>query len=222
MKHAEGMNVTLKLGKGAAFVKSRLRRLPQESEVWEADFLPKADYWMGLVIEQAHGAVFAMKMLDTTPTVNDLAHLLSDAMRRPLFEVGWHRPRSIRLRDNPEWRELVPHLEELRIDVVFSEDLLTWDDAVAEYESPVKDLWLSQRSVQMEHDHIEESFPAIAAWVQHGGWIEIGDQDGVGFVARALDCGGLVYESDDCKSLGEALCSLQDGVARWFEQRGVE
>ena len=67
--------MALKLGKGSAFVKSRLRRLPQESEVWEADFLPKANYWMGLVIEQEHGAVFAMKMLETTPTVNDLAHL---------------------------------------------------------------------------------------------------------------------------------------------------
>src|SRR5438270_12776178 len=33
----------LKLGKGAAFVKSCLKRLPQEDETWEADFraLPK-------------------------------------------------------------------------------------------------------------------------------------------------------------------------------------
>ena len=28
----------LKLGKGVAFVKSRLKRLPQEDEIWEADF----------------------------------------------------------------------------------------------------------------------------------------------------------------------------------------
>ena len=33
----------LKLGKSAAFVKTRLKRLPQEKETWEADFraLPK-------------------------------------------------------------------------------------------------------------------------------------------------------------------------------------
>jgi hypothetical protein len=30
----------LKLGKGAAFVKSRLKRLPQEDNAWEADFFP--------------------------------------------------------------------------------------------------------------------------------------------------------------------------------------
>jgi len=137
--------MALKLGKGSAFVKSRLRRLPQESEVWEADFLPKADYWMGLVIEQENEAVFAMKMLETTPTVNDLARLLADAMQRPLVELGWHRPRSIRLRDNPEWRELVPHLEELRIEVIFSDGLSAWDAAAADFHSPVKDLWLSLR-----------------------------------------------------------------------------
>ncbi len=62
----------------------------------------------------------------------------------------------------------MPHLEELRIEIVFSGDSPAWDDAAAEFESPVKDLWLSQRSAQMEHDHIEESFPAIAAWVRQG------------------------------------------------------
>jgi hypothetical protein len=30
----------LKLGKGAAFVKSRLRRFRQEADAWEADFFP--------------------------------------------------------------------------------------------------------------------------------------------------------------------------------------
>ena len=30
----------LKLGKGAAFVKSKLRNLPQTDDVWEADFQP--------------------------------------------------------------------------------------------------------------------------------------------------------------------------------------
>ena len=138
---------TLKLGKGSAFVKSRLRRLPQSDDVWEADFLPEADHWMGLVVEQEHGAVLAMKMLEAAPSVNDLAHLLSDAMHRPLYD-GCHRPQTVRLRDNPEWQELVRHLHELRIDVEISDDLPAWDDSVAEYKSPVKDLWRSLRSAE--------------------------------------------------------------------------
>jgi uncharacterized protein DUF6930 len=141
--------MALKLGKGSAFVKSRLRRLPQSEDVWEADFQPDADHWMGLVVEQEHGTVFAMRMLEAAPSVNDLAHLLSDAMRRPWFD-SWHRPHSIRLRNNPEWQELVRHLQELRIVVVFSDNLPAWGDAVAEFQSPVKDLWMSLHPPQME------------------------------------------------------------------------
>ena len=102
--------MTLKLGKGSAFVKSRLRRLPRSEDTWEVDFLREADHWMGLVVEQEHGAVPAMKMLEAAPSVNDLAHLLSDAMYRPLYD-SWRCPRTIRLRDNPEWQELVRHLQ---------------------------------------------------------------------------------------------------------------
>ena len=131
--------MALKLGKGSAFVKSRLRRLPQDDDVWEADFLSHADYWMGLVIEQEHGAVFAMRRLDALPSVNDFASLLADALQRPLLNVGSHRPQTIRLRRNPEWQELVPHLEELHITVVLAEDLAEWDIAAAEFQSSVKD-----------------------------------------------------------------------------------
>ena len=52
---------------------------------------------------------------------------------------------SIRLRDNPDWQELVPRLKELRIEAVFTEELSAWDDAEVDYHSPVKDRWLSLR-----------------------------------------------------------------------------
>lgn len=144
--------MALKLGKGSSFVKSRLRRLPQSDDVWEADFLPQSDHWMGLVVDQEHGAVFAMKILEAAPSVNDLAHLLSDAMFRPLHD-RCHRPRTIRLLDNPEWQELVQHLHELRIDVECSDDLPAWDDAVAEYQSPMKTCGLAfGRSSEVTED----------------------------------------------------------------------
>ena len=53
---------TLKLGKGSAFVKSRLKRLRQEDETWEADFraLPKPimqseTHYIGMVVSQPDG-----------------------------------------------------------------------------------------------------------------------------------------------------------------------
>jgi hypothetical protein len=57
----------LKLGKGATlFVKSRLKRLPQEDETWEADLraLPKPmmqneTHYLGMVVTQPHAFYLA-------------------------------------------------------------------------------------------------------------------------------------------------------------------
>ena len=56
----------LKLGKGPAFVKGRLKRLRQEDETWEADFraLPKPmmqneTHYLGLVVKNRGGSVLA-------------------------------------------------------------------------------------------------------------------------------------------------------------------
>jgi hypothetical protein len=42
----------------------------------------------------------------------------------------------------------------------------------------------------------------VAQWGRDG-HIEIGDQEGFGFVARALYYGGLAFEDDRPRSLGE-------------------
>jgi hypothetical protein len=65
---------------------------------------------------------------------------------------------------------------------------------------------------------IENSFPAVAEFVRTQGWIEIGDQQGIGFVARALDYGGLAYESKKPRTLGQAMKVLERGLARKVEQ----
>jgi len=125
----------LKLGKGAGFVKSRLRRLPQFNDSWEADIQPIRDeqgveFWLGMVVEQEHGAVLSIRSLDHAPTVNDLATLLAHAMHRPLTENRHQRPATILLRQHPQWDELLRLLEELRIDVVLTDRLPAWTDAV--------------------------------------------------------------------------------------------
>lgn len=63
-------------------------------------------------------------------------------------------------------------------------------------------------------------FPAIAKWVNGCGHIEIGDQEGFGFVVRALDYGGLVFEDDKPDTLAEALAALEKGLAEWFRDAG--
>jgi hypothetical protein len=124
----------LKLGKGASFfVKTRLRRLRQEDDTWEADFFPlpcsdsqHGSVWWGLVLSHSHENVLTQRTVEEPPTVNDLADLLGEAMRRPLFDFS-HRPRCLYLRARPEWAELLPHLKQIGIEAVSQDRLPKWD-----------------------------------------------------------------------------------------------
>ena len=130
----------LKLGKGTAFVKSKLRRLPLSDAEFEADFwldptfsTQRREAWTGMVIEREFGVLLAMEVVERPPTVNDFATLLAHAMFRPLDEEYRQRPRTICLRDRPQWQELLPHIRELGIEVVINEDLPGLDEAAVEW-----------------------------------------------------------------------------------------
>ena len=129
----------LKLGKSsAAFVKRRLSWLPQEDLVRDADFCPLPqtlgghDLWLGLVVSHHDGSVLAQELLEHAPDVNDLAKLLADAMEHPLTDQTRSRPKVIHLQDNPEWEALRPHLAQLGIEVVVTEEMLKWEEVFAD------------------------------------------------------------------------------------------
>jgi hypothetical protein len=134
----------LKLGKGSYFVKSRLKRLPRTEDVWQADFQPFAEggkgrkrqrpCWLGVVLSRTDDFILADRVLDSPPTVNDLARLLADGMRRPLIETA-HRPSRIVLRDSALWQEILPHLKELKIEVLVQYTLPEWDRTLADFVS---------------------------------------------------------------------------------------
>jgi hypothetical protein len=213
----------LKLGKGAAFVKSKLRYLPQADDVWEADFQPIPDQvckrvhqgglWLGLVVSVPKNLPLADRLLEVPPpTVNDLATLLAHAMNRPLVDRA-HRPTRIHLRDNPQWRELLPHLKQLEIEVVTQDSLPTWDEMAL-------DSFRRMREIQVEHGislialpiDIAKTFPTLAHWVQTHGRIEIGVQEGRKIVARAWEGSRVVFEEGDIEYLSEALVALDRGI----------
>ncbi|HEY2588749.1 MAG TPA: hypothetical protein VGI81_23605 [Tepidisphaeraceae bacterium] len=66
---------------------------------------------------------------------------------------------------------------------------------------------------------IEGHFPTVAAFVQDGGRIEIGDHEGFGFVAKALDYGGLVLESRKVSTVANAMTALEKGLANRARQQ---
>lgn len=219
----------LELGKGVVFVKSRLKRLPQGDETWEADFqaLPQPimqaeTHYLGIVVTKKDGSLLADLTIHGRPSVNDLATLLTNAMRRPL-DGNARRPKLVRLRGQRQWRELFPVLEELGIEVSAEKK---FPGIKAAYRDHLRQLREEKRDEMVtpseEQAKVETLFPAIARYVRGYGFIEIGDEEGFRFVVRALGHGGLDFEDDTPETLAEAMAVLDAGLARWFDEQGLE
>ncbi|MGD9100969.1 MAG: hypothetical protein PVF45_10855, partial [Anaerolineae bacterium] len=59
-------------------------------------------------------------------------------------------------------------------------------------------------------DLFTQTYPNIAHWVEAQGWIEIGAYEYSDSLVRALDEGGLVWESRaEHKTIDEALAALE-------------
>ena len=105
------------LGKGSAFVKSHLSRLPRTDEVWEVDIQPisvwgwdarrHGELWLGMVLTQTENFHLALLASEAAPGINDLANLTAKAMEHP-WVMGKRRPARMVLRNNPQWQELIP------------------------------------------------------------------------------------------------------------------
>jgi hypothetical protein len=221
--------IKLRLGKGGAFDSSRLKRLHQEDETWEADFraLPKPitqseTHYLGMVVSKRGGSVLADKQVEGRPSVNDMAILLAQAMQRPLIEEA-HQPRRLYVRGHPQWRELFPLLKELGINVSVRRELPKVQKA---YENHLRKMREAHRVGMLkptaEQAAVEKLFPAIAQWVRGYGHIEIGDQEMFGFVARALYYRNLAFEDDKPDTLAEAMAALEKGLKKWFDEQGIE
>lgn len=216
------------LGKGAAFVKSRLKRLRQE-DTWEADFraLPKPitqseTHYIGMVVTQSDGSLLADSHVEGRPSVNDLATLLAHAMRRPLTE-GAHRPRHVHVRGHHQWRPLFPHLNELGIDVAVQQELPKIEEAYHAHLRHLKEVH-SRGKVEptAEQAKVAEMFPALARYVEAHGYVEIGEQEMFGFIVRAIGDGGTACEDDKPSTLAEAMAALEKTLAKWFEEQGID
>jgi hypothetical protein len=218
----------LKLGKGWVFYKGRVKRLQQEDETWEADFraLPKTmtqavTHYLGLVVTKRGDLVLADTRVEGRPSVNDLAALLAMAIRQPLTGQA-HLPRRLHVRGRRLWQGLFPHLEDLGIKVSVTQQLSTFRTA---YLERLRQRQEARRAKMVkpteEQVQVEDLFPAIAQWVRDG-HIEIGDQEGFGFVAMALDYGGLVFEDDRPRTLAEAMAALEEELRKWFDEQGID
>lgn len=66
-----------------------------------------------------------------------------------------------------------------------------------------------------------QTYPTIARWIEEQGWIEIGSDEYSKSLVRALDPGGMVWESSSEQvTVDEALTALDGALEEWFEQNG--
>src|SRR5262249_10301930 len=150
-------------------------------------------HYLGMVVAP-DGSFLADSHVEGRPTVNDMATLLAQAMRRPLAGKA-HRPRRLHDRGHPQWKELFSHLDALGIKVAVHRELHEVQRACQGYLRRQRDAHrVGMVKPAAEQQAVEKLFPAIARWVRGYGHIEIGDQEMFGFVARALAYDGQVFE----------------------------
>jgi len=116
------------------------------------------------------------------------------------------------------WDELIPHLHELGIEVEAAKRLKSYQSAMQEFRNELRK---DQPTAEAPSGDMDNLYPTVAQWVKGCGWIEIGDQEGLGFTVKALDLGGVVFEDAECRSLAEALASLESGLVVAMKQRGI-
>ena len=139
-------------------------------------------------------------------------------MRRPLTGSA-RRPQRIHFRGNPRWEELFPHLKDLGIEVSIHDDLPEAVEVHLDFCRQMRKAG-SGPIIMLSHrpTRVDQQFPAIGAWVQEGGWIEVGRRKEAGFVVRAMDDSGLAFENNRSKTLAEAMAALEEGLAVQFRE----
>ena len=114
-------------------------------------------------------------------------------------------------------------MKRIGIEVVIKTDLPKVEEAFGELVAELKKTNSDARGkATAEQAKVEKLFPAIARYVRGYGYVEIGDQESFGFVARAIGYGGLDFEDGTPETLAEAMAVLEAGLGRWFKEEMLE
>jgi tetratricopeptide (TPR) repeat protein len=115
------------------FIKKWLsKNLPQGDDVWQADFRQTPNWirvggekvrpWMVLVTSRSNGLVLAHLMAEETPSAALLWDTVVQAMQNPAAGEP-HRPTELQVRPDERWEALRPHVEEIGVQFVVTEEL---------------------------------------------------------------------------------------------------
>jgi tetratricopeptide (TPR) repeat protein len=113
-------------------VKERLQHLSQGFDVWQADFRLTPHWikiggepvrpWVVLITSRSDDLLLAHEIIEEPPSTDLLWDVLAKAMREPVVGEP-HRPTELQVRPDERWDDLKPHLDEIGITVVPTEEL---------------------------------------------------------------------------------------------------
>jgi tetratricopeptide (TPR) repeat protein len=168
------------------FVKEWLNKhLPQQDDVWQADIRPMPTWAriggemvrprVILVTSRTNDLVLAHQVVDTEPSPALLWETLVAAMRHPVAGKP-HRPAEIQVRPGEAWQTLQPHVEEIGVGLVQSDDLDQLDAVFAEMSRHVggepRAGLLDMPGVTPER--VASFYEAAASFFRHAPWKKVG------------------------------------------------
>ena len=76
-----------------------------------------------------------------------------------------------------------------------------------------------EKKKSIDTSTFDKAYPNIAQWVKDYGWIEIGQDHYSNSLIRALDEGGMIWESsEDYGTIDEAMQALEEALADWIRE----
>ena len=108
------------------------KNLPQEDDVWQADFRQMPNWmeiagertrpWLALTTSPGRDLVLAHQTAEEKPSAELLWDMLVQAMQHPATGTP-HRPTELQVRPVEPWESLRPHLDEIGVRLAPTEEL---------------------------------------------------------------------------------------------------
>lgn len=209
------------------FIKTWLNKnLPQEFDVWQADFRQMPNWiriggemvrpWTVLVTSRSNDLVLAHQMSEEVPSTALLWDALVQAMQHPAAGTP-HRPTELQVRPDERWEGLKPHLDEIGVGLVVTDDL----DEIGEiFKGMTEHICGKPRPGLLDMPAVTPAqvggfFEAAAFFFLQAPWKKLGDE-----AAIKVDC--VKFQSGPWYAVVMGQSGLTTGLALYEDLKALQ
>jgi uncharacterized protein DUF6930 len=182
-------------------LKEQLKRLPQDTDVWQADFRRAPIWveevggqvrpWLILVANCTEQLVLAHALVPQVPSPELLWDTLSQAMKQPLAGDA-HRPGVLELGSGQTWQSLHPHFKDLGIESLSQDQLdpldFLFEQLLQHLAGPEAPPGLIE-TPGMTPEQIGSFFDAAAFYYVKAPWCKLGDEETIKVECERIEGG---------------------------------